>query len=105
MEVEDQLNKAIAKVQSSAEIVSLPANWRSVARKSTSTPHELLGEYTFYGLPVDETDLTKINTTVEINGMCLDMSADKLDKIFDLHPCVYVKDCSKSMDLTPYLDS
>lgn len=62
-------------------------------------------EYTFYGLPHQETDLTKINTAVEINGMYLNMSADKLGKIFDLHPFVDVEDCSRSMDMSQYLDS
>lgn len=105
VEVEEDLNKAITKIQSNAEVVSIPSTWRTVARKSTSAPQESFGEYTFYGLPVEETDLAKINTAVEINGMCLSMSADKLGKIFDLHPYVDVDDCSKSSDLTPYLDS
>lgn len=102
VEVEDQLNKTIVKIQSRAEVVSTPNSSRTVARKSTSTLYDTVEEYTFYGLPHQETDLTKINTAVEINGMSLNMSADKLGKIFDLHPYVDVEDCSKSVD---YLDS
>lgn len=109
VEVEDELNITIGKIHSKAtEVVAEPANNRVFAKKSTSAPHQPMTieeEFTFYGLPAEETDLTKINTAVEINGMCLNMSADKLGKIFDLHPYVYVEDCTKSSDLTSYLDS
>lgn len=99
IEVEDQLNKTIIKVQSKAEVVPAPNSSRPVARKSTSIPaYDSVEEYSFYGSPQDETDLTKINTAVEINGMYLNMSADKLGKIFDLHPYIDVEDCSKSLD-------
>lgn len=108
VEVEDELNKTIAQIQSKAEeVITKPtANAiRVVARKSTSAPHESLDEYTFYGLPVENSDLTKINTTVEMNGKFFNMSADKLGNLFDLHPHLEVEDCSKTMDLTQYLDS
>lgn len=105
--VEEELNKTVTTIQTMSEVVSSPSvskSVKTVARKSTSTPVEI-PEYTFYGLPAEDTDLTKISTVVEINGMCLNMSADKLSKIFDLHPFVYVEDCSKSLDLTQFLDS
>lgn len=93
------------KIQSVAELVSTPNTAKAVARKSTSALHESPDEYSFYGLPREETDLTKISTAVELNGMCLNMSAEKLGKLFDLHPCVHVEDCSKTLDLISYLES
>lgn len=105
IEVEDQLNKTIQKIQSRAETINTANSSRVVAKKSTSAQQDTMEEYTFYGLPHQETDLTKINTAVEINGMYLSMSADKLGKIFDLHPYVGVEDCSKSTDVSQYLDS
>ncbi|KAG5893935.1 hypothetical protein JTB14_028744 [Gonioctena quinquepunctata] len=86
--------------------VQPPKTLKSTARKSTSAPQKTpQEEYSFYGLPVEEVDLTKISTSVEINGMRLNMSADKLGKIFDLDPQVQVKDCNDTVDLTGLFDS
>ncbi|CAH1118526.1 unnamed protein product [Phaedon cochleariae] len=80
---------------------------RNTAMKSTSSPQNAstAPEYSFYGLPPEEVDLTRIMTSVDINGVCLDMSADKLGKIFDLNPHVRVEDCQALGELESVLES
>ncbi|CAH1971545.1 unnamed protein product [Acanthoscelides obtectus] len=77
---------------------------RNVAKKSTSTPHQRseaeveppaveMDPYSYYGTEEEPLFLHNIKTKVELNGVYMDISADKLARIFDLGACVLVEDC------------
>ncbi|KAJ8956301.1 hypothetical protein NQ318_015037 [Aromia moschata] len=99
-DVNEEYTVAVARIIMDAREVAGAAA-RSTARKSTSAPKARSEtEYSYYGTRAEPVDLGKIMTAVEINGMCLNMSAEKLSKIFDLNAEVVVEDCNLSVNLS-----
>lgn len=107
LQMMDAYNTAITDIIASATEVSMEKVLKNTARKSTSAPQlsNSTQEYSYYGNRPEEVDLSKIMTSVEINGMHLDMSAEKLSKIFDLNVVVAIEDCNLSVNLSSMFDS
>ncbi|CAG9853748.1 unnamed protein product [Phyllotreta striolata] len=98
-DVQDSFNECMRIIQSEAIRIENPNTHHisttskecATARKSTSAfYYRPLEEFSYYGNPVEKLDMSKIMSTVEINGICMDMTADKLGKLFDLDPIVEV---------------
>ncbi|KAJ8916522.1 hypothetical protein NQ315_000164 [Exocentrus adspersus] len=103
----ESYNQTMNSIIASATDVAAVAP-KNTARKSTSAPHPKsseLTEYSFYGNRPEQVDLSKIKTSVEINGMHLDMSAEKLSKIFDLDVAVALEDCNLCLNMSNLFDS
>ncbi|XP_056631686.1 uncharacterized protein LOC130441883 isoform X1 [Diorhabda sublineata] len=112
-DIEDRFQSALRTVLETAVVVPNPdsPNTTSIhttplqvaikqtARKSTSSSSQV-NEYSFYGGSIEDVDLNKIMTSVEMNGVCLQMNADKLGKIFDLNPFVGLERCDALLDNT-----
>ncbi|XP_023310781.1 uncharacterized protein LOC108911829 [Anoplophora glabripennis] len=107
MQLVDNYNSTMAGIIASAVEVAREPEVKNTAKKSTSTPQTSSGaqEYTFYGNQPEEVDLSKIMTSVEVNGMHLNMSAERLAKIFDLNVVVALEDCNLSVNLSSVFDS
>lgn len=103
----EEYNATMAGIIASAVDVTTEKVLKNTARKSTSAPHNSSGtqEYSYYGTRPEEVDMSKIMTSVEVNGMHLNMSAEKLSKIFDLNVVVAVEDCNLSVNLSSVFDS
>lgn len=113
-DIEDRLQTALRTVHETATIVPNPDSpnntsihssplqtpIKQTARKSTSSSSPPMNEYSFYGESIEYVDLNKIMTSVEMNGVCLQMNADKLGKIFDLNPFVPLERCDILLDDT-----
>ncbi|KAJ8972650.1 hypothetical protein NQ317_008236 [Molorchus minor] len=121
-EVIEMYNVTMAKIiidarpatEADAKSAPVSGTRKPVARKSTAAPfkaaHGFAGagppkEYSYYGQAPEPVDLGKIKTVVELNGMCLNMTAEKLSKIFDLEARVEIEDCNLSVNLSTLFDS
>ncbi|XP_072393042.1 uncharacterized protein [Diabrotica undecimpunctata] len=90
---------AVSVPEPSARSVKSPVSKKHTARKSTSKPSTLpLEEFSFYGNTVEDVDLNKIMSSVEINGMHLDMSAERLGTLFNLNPFLTLERCDSHVD-------
>lgn len=69
------------------------------ARKSTTTTIKIEEGFSFYGTPVDNNDLSKIITTIEVMGVNRTMSVKQLSEILDIFPEVVVEDCENKSEL------
>ncbi|XP_028133091.2 uncharacterized protein LOC114328441 [Diabrotica virgifera virgifera] len=90
---------AVSVPEPSARSVPSAVIKKHTARKSTSKPSTLpMEEFSFYGNTVEDVDLNKIMSSVEINGMHLDMSAERLGTLFNLHPSLILERCDAHVD-------